>query len=70
MGKLTIDVLDRRNNKIIGVVVLNLLLFLKRNPSENDTQLLEDVAGVFPHREAPPELQQARLLGQDRGHRD
>lgn len=42
------NVLDRRNNKTVGVVMLNLLLFLKKNVVESDISPLLDVTGVFP----------------------
>ncbi len=36
MSKIRIDVLDRRNDKVVGVILIHLNLYLKRNQSEKD----------------------------------
>lgn len=47
MVKLRIDVLDKRNDKVIGVIAMNMLLFLKPNPKV-DNNAIEDIKGLFP----------------------
>ncbi|KAL4429483.1 hypothetical protein ABPG74_001328 [Tetrahymena malaccensis] len=47
MVKLKIDILDKRNDKVVGNVFINMLLFLKNNPKAVNTPI-EDIKGLFP----------------------
>lgn len=47
MVRLPLDVLDKRNDKIIGHVIINMLLFLKTNPKALNSPI-EDIKGLFP----------------------
>lgn len=48
MVRIKIDVLDMRNDKVIGNVIVNTLLFIKKEVFENDTHPFEDLNTVFP----------------------
>lgn len=37
MVRIKIDVLDKRNDKIVGNIIVNTLLFLKKNVKNQDT---------------------------------
>jgi len=47
MVKLKVDILDKRNDKVVGVVIINMLLFLKSNPKAGNNPI-EDIKGLFP----------------------
>lgn len=47
MVRLRIDILDKRNDKVVGNVYINMLLFLKSNPKAVNTPI-EDIKGLFP----------------------
>ncbi len=48
MVRLRIDILDKRNDKAVGSVIVNMLLFLKRSVNDSDTSPFEEFNGVFP----------------------
>jgi len=48
MVRIRIDLLDKRNDKIIGSVIVNTLLFLKAFVDEDDNTPFEDLNGIFP----------------------
>ena len=48
MVRLRIDILDKRNDKVIGSAIVNMLLFLKRNITEHDQSPFEELNAIFP----------------------
>jgi hypothetical protein len=47
MVRLRVEVLDKRNDKVVGNIIVNMLLFLKENPKAGNAPI-EDIKGLFP----------------------
>ncbi len=46
--RLKIDILDKRNDKVVGLIVINLLSILKKNVKEGDTAPFDTFTTTFP----------------------
>ena len=66
MIRLKIDILDKRNDKLIGVVVINLLSILNKQVKDKDQSPFDSFTSVFPimkqqiHPDVKPQERQAR----------